>query len=100
MCHSIISPVILPFPTLPPVVAMDFDSGASGTYIRKEGAHCLHNLHPTKGPTVILPDHTKIHSNSTGVLPIHTLSPTGAKAHVFNELRSASLLSVGQLTIV
>ena len=100
MCHSIISPVIPPSSPSHPVVTMKIDSGASGTYICKEDAHCLHNLQPMKGPTVILPDHTKIHSNSPGVLPIHTLSSTGAKAHVFNELRSASLLSVGQLTIV
>ena len=76
---------------------MKIDSGASGTYLRKEDEHCLLNLQPTVGPTVTLPDHTKIHSNTSGDLPLPILSSAGAKAHVFPQLRSASLLSVGQL---
>ena len=53
---------------------MKIDSGASGTYLRKEDEHCLLNLQPTVGPTVTLPDHTKIHSNTSGDLPLPTLS--------------------------
>jgi len=59
----------------------------------------LHKLLPTnKGPAVRLPNNEIMQATLEGHLPLPTLlPPTSTKAHVFKELQSASLLSVGQL---
>ena len=73
------------------------DSGASGIYIREQDQQILQNMMPSTNHQVMLPDGTTIQSTNQGRLPIPELSPTAATAHVFKDLHSASLLSVGQL---
>ena len=74
------------------------DSGATGHYLRSSEKTMLLNLklHST-GPTVRLPNHEVMTPNQIGTLPIPTLSPLACKAHVYPSLKSASLLSIGQL---
>ncbi len=57
------------------------------------------NLKPTQaGPIVTLPNHSTIQAQAEGTLNLHpSLSATATKAHVFDGLTNASLLSVGQL---
>ena len=73
------------------------DSGASQHYIRPQDLDILQNVQQIAGPSVYLPDMTKITATQCGSLPIPNLSPTACKAHVFPRLQSASLLSLGQL---
>ena len=76
---------------------MKADSGATGNYIRDIDKNILQNLHTTPGPRVQLPDASTIQSQQTGYLPIPGLSQTTTTAHVFKDLQSSSLLSVGKL---
>ncbi len=73
------------------------DSGASQHYIRATDAHILQNSCPVAGPSVYLPDMEKITATHKGFLPISNLTSTATQAHVFPALKSASLLSLGQL---
>ena len=80
----------------PPII-MKPDSGASGTYVREQDATVLSSIVPSTSHQVMLPDGNNIQSTKTGLLPIPGLSDVAATAHVFKDLHSASLLSVGQL---
>ena len=52
----------------------------------------------TNGPTVYLPNLQTITSTVSGLLPInHNISQQAKLTHIFDELHSASLLSLGQL---
>ena len=52
----------------------------------------------TTGPIVTLPNHDTIQAQAEGYLDIHpSLTSQATKAHVFDGLTNASLLSVGQL---
>ena len=76
------------------------DSGASAHYFREEEAKILlnkQNIQQQQGPRVRLPDNTVMTPTKHGHLPIPTLSPATTSTHVYNKLRSASLVSVGQL---
>ena len=73
------------------------DSGASQHYIRPQDCTMLQNMKDVSGPSVYLPDMTKITADRTGLLPIPHLSSSARSAHVFPNLKSASLLSLGQL---
>ena len=73
------------------------DSGATGHYIRPAEKHALINIQQEPGPQVLLPDGTSLNATFSGNLPIPGLSPIATKGHVFNNLSSASLLSVGRL---
>ena len=57
----------------------------------------LQNIQQVSGPSVYLPDMQKITADRAGFLPIPHLSSTARSAHVFPNLQSASLLSLGQL---
>ena len=58
----------------------------------------MKNLLPSTGTTVHLPNLETITSSAAGFLPLHTSVSTAAKlTHVFDDLHSASLLSLGQL---
>ena len=76
---------------------MKADSGASGNYIKNSDKHVLDNLQSKLGPQVTLPDSTTIQSTQTGHLPIPGLSAPATTSHVFNDLHSSSLLSVGKM---
>ena len=73
------------------------DSGASRHFVRKEDEHILKNLINCSGPSVTLPDMTTISSTKSGNLSIAGLSSKATTAHVLPHLKSASLLSMGQL---
>ena len=77
---------------------MKADTGATGNYIRNEDALILnHVVDSTTGPHVRLPDNSIIKPTKSGHLPIPVLPQSATEAHVFPSLKSASLLSIGQL---
>jgi hypothetical protein len=88
-------------PPLSPVVNKSVvvkpDSGATGNYFRTEDSHVLLNKQYVPGLSVTLPNNEIITSTLAGSLPITGISSTAARTHVYNDLLSASLLSVGQL---
>ena len=74
------------------------DSGATANYICAQDAAILHNQLSTNGPTVQLPNSQSMSSNRKGTLNLsHLLSDNAKTAHVFNNLHSASLLSLGKI---
>ena len=88
-------------PPLSPVlnnsVVVNPDNGATGNYFPTEDAHVLLNKQYLPGLTVTLPNNEVITSTLAGSLPIARISTTAACAHMYDDLLSASLLSVGQL---
>ena len=75
------------------------DSGASCHYFRPQDAPILRQVqHIQTSPTVQLPDDTTITGNKKGLLPLSSsLSNCAKTAHIFPHLKSASLVSLGQL---
>ena len=57
----------------------------------------LHKILQGFRPTVYLPNKESITSTESGHLPIPHISPTSTKAHILPGLKSASLISLGQL---
>ena len=80
-----------------PVIAKA-DSGASNHYVRGKDKKCLKDVRKDSGPPVTLPLGNKVTSNEAGHLPIEDLPPHATKARVIDDLQSASLVSLGQLT--
>jgi hypothetical protein len=79
-------------------VKLKADTGATGNYIRNEDALILnHVVDSTTGPHVRLPDNSIIKPTKSGHLSIPVLPQSATEAHVFLSLKSASLLSIGQL---
>lgn len=78
--------------------SINADTGTTGHYISAGDIHHLSNLQPTsEGISVQMPNGTFIKSTHTGELNIPNL-PAGAKfAHVFPDLKTGSLLSIGNL---
>lgn len=78
------------------VPLMKADSGATAHYIWQNDASALENVRPTtSGPTVRLLDNSAIDSTLKGQLAFPSLSKDAWTAHVFKDLKSASLLSIG-----
>ena len=74
------------------------DSGASNHYFCSEDRNVLTNVTTTLGPDVHQPDNTVLKTQGTGLVPIDdTLSPEAKKAMILPELKSSSLISMGQL---
>jgi hypothetical protein len=73
------------------------DIGATVNYFHTEDAHVLLNKQYVQGLTVTLPNNEVITSTLAGSLPIDGISTTAALTHVYDDLLSASLLSVGHL---
>ena len=108
---SICIPVVPPSPNQPASslckhnltytsVVLKADSGASRHYLRSQDAAILRNKKTiVNSPRVSLPNNTVIQGNEQGHLPLNTtsLSTMDTQAHVFPNLLSASLLSLGQL---
>ena len=85
--------------TIPTNVIAKADSGASRHYFTMKDKHALHKLkHLVQGPQVGLPNGTYVSATEAGHLPLHpTLTSLATKTHVFPELTSSSLISIGQL---
>ena len=77
---------------------MKGDSGATSHYVRDQDKACLTNLTPYSGPSVLLPDADSIPPSQQGTLTLHhDLSRQAQVGTVLPQLRSSSLLSLGQL---
>ena len=64
----------------------------------KKFQHVLTDLHKEKGPPVTLPNHKNINDDVVGYLPLsNELSSEGKKTRVLTDLKSANLISLGQL---
>ena len=82
----------------PNVTVAKADSGATNHYWRSEDASCLLNLQKTLCPAVTLPDGSTLHPSQQGTLPFPTsLSLEARRATILDGLKSASLVSLGQL---
>jgi hypothetical protein len=75
------------------------DSGASKHYFKENDKHVLNNPSTDNhGPTVLLPNDDSMTSTSSGLLPFQSsLSKSACKTHIFKDLQSSSLISLGQL---
>ena len=74
------------------------DSGASSHYWRDKDRTCLTNIISAPGPTVTLPNNTKIKSSEKGKLPLHSnFSSKATTTAILPGLQSSSLISLGQL---
>ena len=59
--------------------------------------HILTDVHFEQGPPIKLPDATTVHANQVGYIPVEQLSKTARKARILKDLKSANLISLGQL---
>ena len=74
------------------------DSAASHHYWRDQDSHVLSTIRPSLGPSVLLPNGDKISSTKAGTLPLHScLTDRASTAMILPSLKSASLISIGQL---
>ena len=74
------------------------DSAASAHYLMNEDSLCLTNKEKFNGPSVILPDSTKISPSDQEELPLPpAFSKAAKKTTVLQQLKSTSLVSVGPL---
>ena len=74
------------------------DSAASSHYWREEDKKVISNIQEISGPQVILPNKQTIGITSQGALPLSALlSDRAKKASILPGLKSASLISIGQL---
>ena len=83
--------------TIPPKQVAKANSGASKHYFRKQDAKFLSKVIKSIGPPVTLPDNNTITPQHVGHQNIPLLSPKATKTYVFDELKSSSLISLGQL---
>ena len=82
----------------PSIIFAKGDSGASGHYLRKNDAKAGTHHTTTNGPSVELPHGSTMQSNEKCLLLLPTCLSTQARtAHIFDNLKSASLISLGQL---
>ena len=83
---------------LSPVCYAKGDSAASNHYIREEDSEVCQNIIEENGPPVGLPNAATITSTKAAHLPISQNLPSHAqKARILPHLKSASLISLGQL---
>ena len=75
------------------------DTGATKTYLMPSHGHLLDQLtDPTGSPSVTCPNKATLQPIAKGILHLHpALSTTAQTATVLDKLRSASLISIGQL---
>lgn len=73
------------------------DSGALQHYFWSADVKCLHNIHGNIGPPVTFPLGNKVNSNKAGHLPVNGLPSHATKVRILGDLKSASLVSLGQL---
>jgi hypothetical protein len=90
--HSAVVP-----PQSNPVIAKA-DTGATAHYFKPEDSNILDNLKFTEqGPQVRLPNNAIIKADQVGNLPHMNLPLAATETHTFKDLKSASLISIGQL---
>ena len=74
------------------------DSGASQNYWRPEDCQCLTHIQSYSGPSVTLPDADQLAPSEQGLISLsNKLSVTARRATVLPALKSASLISLGQI---
>ena len=74
------------------------DSAASHHYWREEDKQVLEKIEKHSGPSVLLPNNNTISVTSRGQLPLsEQLSSRARNAMILPGLKSASLISIGQL---
>ena len=74
------------------------DTGATGHYWTEKDKGILKNIKQTNGPSVQLPDSSMIPSTEQGNLPLSPhFSASATKTCVLPNLKSANLISLGQL---
>ena len=77
---------------------MKGDSAATSHYLRPQDKECLTDITNYSGPSVMLPDADKISPSHQGTLNIHDdLSSAAKVGTILPQLKSSSLLSLGQL---
>ena len=80
------------------IVTAKLDSGASKHYVRPQDKQCLSDIITVPPSLVGLPDKTFSEITQQGKMNLDpALSPTAQTGHVLNNLKSATLLSAGQL---
>ena len=74
------------------------DSAASHHYWRIQDSKVLSNIIKIEGPDVVIPNNSTITVTNQGDLPLsNKLSPAARNAMILPGLKSASLISIGQL---
>ena len=80
------------------IVIAKGDSAATQNYWREEDKHCLTDLEHAAPCNIILPNATSVSPSEQGQLPLsNKLTARAKRATVLPELRSSSLISLGQL---
>jgi hypothetical protein len=92
--HIFIPPSVI---SPPSKVIAKGDSAATNHYWRLRDKDVLTDVQENTSTTVILPDSTTISSTHNGQLPIPSLSKMARNATILPHLKSASLISLGQL---
>ena len=82
-----------------PLITAKADSGASKHYFRTRDQFALRAIKnlPNGGPIVHLPNNMTMQAERVGHLPFTQLSDQATKTHIFDDLKSSSLISLGQL---
>ena len=74
------------------------DSGTSNHFWREQDQGVLSNIGHENGPSVKLPNATTINDTKVGYIPLSThLSKKAQKTRILKDLKSSSLISIGQL---
>ena len=85
-------------PNIKKTIIAKGDSAATAHYIRSQDADVLENKTNIKGPTIKQPDNTDLASEGSGTIPLSKhLSAEAQTAMIIPNLKSASLISIGQL---
>ena len=93
------APILSVVPPKPILKFAKGDSGATNHYAMLDDEDVLENVHDTtNGPTVTLPNGDTLTSTRAGYLPLPAeLSTSAKKATLLKNLKSATLISFGQL---
>ena len=84
--------------SVPPTIIDKGDSAPSSHYLCEEDKQCLKNIKPFHGPPTLLPDNSTITADKKVILPLsEELSPEAQTTMMLPNLKSASLILIGQL---
>ena len=85
-------------PNIKKTIIAKGDSAATAHYFRLQDADVLENKTNIKEPTIKQPDNTDLTSEGSGTIPLSKhLSAEAQTAMIIPNLKSASLISIGQL---
>ena len=94
--HTFITNSTRPMPLYS--ITAKIDSGASKHYVRPEDKHCLSNIRKVPLTLVGLPDKSSSAITNVGTMSLSKKLTEPAQAgHILQDLKSATLLSAGQL---